>query len=275
MPRRLRPACLLATLLLICAGCALSPPPDERLHSTLWVQTSAEYGVSTRQVYRMAANWLDAGLADPEWDALSSGGGTPGKPPAIIVDVDDTVLDNSGHTARMIRAREGFTVDSWRAWVREASAPAVPGAVEYLRTAADRGITVFYITNRHHELEGDTRRNLVLVGCPLAADIDVVLTRQEEPSWGREKSSRRELVAESYRVLQIVGDDLADFVPLPAGVDDEQRQRLAAENDSRWGQYWFMVPNPMYGSWEQALMPGGGSLFNRPMEEKFEHLETK
>lgn len=273
--RRLPPAFLLATLILTGTGCALTPPPDERLHSTLWVQTSAEYGISTRQVYRMATNWLDKALADPQWEALTSDARAAEMPPAIIVDVDETVLDNSGHTARMIRAREGFTVDSWRAWVREASAPAVPGAVEYLRAAADRGITVFYITNRHHDLEEDTRRNLVSVGCPLAADIDVVLTRQEEPSWGREKSSRRERVAERYRVLQIVGDDLADFVPLPAKVDDERRQRLAAEHEGRWGQYWFMVPNPMYGSWEQALMPGGASLFNSPMEEKFQRLETK
>ena len=129
-------------------GCALSPPPDERLHSTLWVQTSAEYAISTRQVYRLATDALGPALADPDRHGLESPLSAADLPPAIIVDVDETVLDNSGHTARMILARQGFTTESWRAWVREASAPAVPGAVHYLQAAAARGITVFYVTNR-------------------------------------------------------------------------------------------------------------------------------
>ncbi|KPK59316.1 MAG: hypothetical protein AMJ59_11580 [Gammaproteobacteria bacterium SG8_31] len=272
MVTRIR-ALLLSTAVL--AGCVLSPPPDERLHSTLWVQTSAEYAVLTRQVYGLAADRLESGLTDPDWNAVPGAPAGWVLPPAIIVDVDDTVLDNSGHSARMILAREGFTTENWRAWVRESSAPAVPGAVDYLRSAVDLGITVFYVTNRHHDLEDDTRRNLVAVGCPVATEVDVVLTRLEDPEWGRDKTSRRDFIAQRYRVLQIVGDDLADFIHLPKNVDDKQRSALAAQQDDRWGQSWFMIPNPMYGSWEQALMPEGVSLFSRPMEEKFEHLEPK
>jgi 5'-nucleotidase (lipoprotein e(P4) family) len=264
---------LIASILAL-AACA-SPPPDERLHSTLWVQSSAEYVISTRQVYEMATRELDAALADPAWTALD-GGYTGGElTPAIIVDVDETVLDNSGYTGRMILARQGFTVESWRRWVREAAAPPVPGAAEYLRAAFDRGITVFYVTNRHHDLEDDTRRNLVAAGIPVGEGEDVVLTREEMEGWGRDKSTRREFVGQRHRVLQIVGDDLADFVPLPKGADEAERQRLAADNARRWGTQWFLIPNPMYGSWEDALMPGGVSLFSRPMEEKFEHLDTQ
>jgi acid phosphatase len=223
----------------------------------------------------MATDALDSALEDPSWNGLESTLSAAGLPPAIIVDVDETVLDNSGHTARMIRARQGFTPDSWRAWVREASAPAVPGAVEYLQAAAARGITVFYVTNRHHDLEEDTRRNLAAVGCPVETGTDVLLTRQEDPLWGRDKTSRRDFIGARYRVVQMVGDDLGDFVPLPEIVDDEERVELGDRHKDRWGSAWFMIPNPMYGSWEQALMQGGVSLFNRPMEEKFEHLETK
>jgi len=260
--------------MLALAACA-SPPPDERLHSTLWVQTSAEYVISTRQVYEMATRELDAALADPGWTALDKGHTGAELRPAIIVDVDETVLDNSGHTGRMIRAREGFTVDSWRQWVGEAAAPPVPGAAEYLRAASERGITVFYVTNRHHVLEDATRRNLLADGLPVAQGEDVVLTREEREGWGRDKSTRRAFVDQSYRVLQVVGDDLADFVQLPKGADEEQRQQLAMDNVGRWGTCWFLIPNPMYGSWEQALMPDGFSLFGRPIEEKFEHLDTK
>jgi len=206
---------------------------------------------------------------------MDSAGRGEGLSPAIIVDVDETVLDNSGHTGRMILAREGFTIESWRQWVREAAAPAVPGAADYLRAASDRGITVFYVTNRHRDLEADTRRNLVAAGFPVAAGEDVVLSREEMEDWGRDKSTRREFVDRHHRVLQVIGDDLADFVQLPKGADEDQRQQLAAANTRRWGTYWFLIPNPMYGSWERALMPGGVSLFSRPMEEKFEHLDTQ
>jgi len=265
---------VLATLLLTLMACA-SPPPDERLHSTLWVQSSAEYVISTRQVYAMATRELDAALQDPNWTALDGGRTGRDLDPAIIVDVDETVLDNSAHTGRMILAREGFSVDSWRQWVRESVAPPVPGAVEYLQAAAARGVKIFYVTNRHHVLEEATRRNLLTAGLPVDSGEDVVLTREERPEWGRDKSSRRAFIDQRHRVLQVVGDDLADFVALPRGADEDQRQKLAADNASRWGTYWFLIPNPMYGSWEQALMPGGVSLFGRPMEEKFEHLETR
>ncbi len=265
---------LLMVAVALLAGCA-SPPPDERLHSTLWVQTSAEYAISTRQVFGMATRGLDGALADPGWTALEGGRTGAELRPAIIVDVDETVLDNSGHQGRMIRAREGFTRDSWRKWVSEAAAPAVPGAADYLHAAADRGITVFYVTNRHHVLEDDTRRNLLAAGFPVASEEDVVLTREETEEWTRDKSSRREFIGQHHRVLQVVGDDLADFVPLPKGADDEQRLYLATVNAQRWGTYWFMIPNPMYGSWEQALMPGGVALFGRPMEDKFRHLDTQ
>lgn len=265
---------ILAASILALTACA-SPPPDERLHSTLWVQSSAEYVISTRQVYEMATRELDAALADPQWTALDGGRTGEDLEPAIVVDVDETVLDNSGHTGRMILAREGFTVESWQQWVREAVAPPVPGAVDYLRAAAARGITVFYVTNRHHVLEDATRRNLMAAGLPVASGEDVVLTREERPDWGRDKTSRRNFIDQRYRVLQLVGDDLTDFVGLPAGADEEQRQKLAADNVGRWGTYWFLIPNPMYGSWEQALTPEGVSLFSRPMEEKFEHLDTR
>jgi acid phosphatase len=243
----------------VLGGCA-APPPDERLHSTLWVQTSAEYGIATTQVYRMAAEQLDTAIEAPAHSALDFGDDPAGLPMAIVIDVDDTVLDNSGHTARAILSRQGFNRESWRAWVEEASAPAVPGAIEYLQHAADRGVVVIYLTNRH---------------APMRDGVDLLMTRRKEPGWTRDKSGRRRVAARRYRVLQVVGDDLADFIRLPEGVNDEQRVELARQQEDRWGTEWFMLPNPIYGSWEQALLPGGGSMFAQPMEHKFRHLETR
>ncbi|UCC14802.1 MAG: 5'-nucleotidase, lipoprotein e(P4) family [Gammaproteobacteria bacterium] len=255
-------------------GCA-APPADERLHSTLWVQTSAEYQVSARQVYSIATERLEDSIADLSHAERAVGAPGDQRPPAIIVDVDETVLENSGHTARGILARRGYSRETWRAWVLESAAPAVPGAVPYLEAAAAMDVTIFYVTNRKHDLEEATRRNLIAVGCPLRTDIDVVLTRRERPEWTRDKTSRREYVAERYSVLQLVGDDLVDFVSIPAGATDEDRVALAESHSGRWGTVWFVLPNPIYGTWEQALMPGGDSMFAQPIEQKFKHLETR
>jgi len=267
-------ALMLVSTLWVAGGCA-TEHKDERLHSTLWVQTSAEYVVSTMQVYSMAVEDLGAALLDPDWNAVLEQGDHRGDlPPAIIVDIDETVLDNSSHAARAIIAREGFVLEIWRAWVREAAAPAVPGAVDYLRHAEAMGVTVFFISNRSRDLEEATRRNLEAIGCPIRNDIDVVMLQEEQPGWGIDKSSRRAWVADRFRVLQVVGDDLRDFVHVPEDGDDATRIEIALAHRARWGEGWYMLPNPIYGGWEEALMKGEYAGHVSPLERKFEHLET-
>lgn len=252
------------------------PMPDVRLHSVLWMQTAAEYANTTRQIYRMAAERLPRALEDPDRSAIPDIEIDPTLPAAVIVDVDETILDNTPHAARSILARRGFDIDAWRRWVSEASAPPVPGAVEYLRTARRLGVQVIYITNRHRDVEATTRRNLSLLGCPIdeSPGEDVVLTYRERPEWTGDKTSRRAWVAARYRVLQLVGDDLNDFVVVPPRATIEYRRRLADRHRSRWGDDWFQLPNPLYGSWEQAVTPDGTSIFDAPMSRTFGILET-
>jgi acid phosphatase len=261
-------------LLTVSVSACLSQRRDERLHSTLWVQTSAEYAVSTQQVYSMARDHLQSAVIDPGWSALG-GIVDPGQSVAIIVDIDETVLDNAGHAARAIIARESFNVDNWRAWVREAAAPPVPGAVEYLRQVDAAGVTIFYVSNRHHDLEESTRKNLAALGCPLRTDIDVVLLREERPDWHRDKSTRRDWVAKDFRVVQIVGDDLHDFTSVPQGADHEVRADIADRHAEQWGRKWFLLPNPIYGGWEEALMQGEHSRFVKPLDRKLQQLEPR
>jgi acid phosphatase len=102
----------------------------------------------------------------------------------------------------------------------------------------------------------------------------VVLLREERPGWGIDKSSRRAWVAKRFRVLQIVGDDLSDFVPVPEGIDDTDRIEIARSHRDRWGTGWYLLPNPIYGGWEEALMPGEHAEQVTPLERKFQHLET-
>ncbi|MDX1622990.1 MAG: HAD family acid phosphatase [Gemmatimonadota bacterium] len=236
---------------LLAAACATAPPRPETLAATLWVQSAAEYEAAAEQIYRAATAALDRAAADSTWTAaLEQSGDRVALPPAVIVDVDETVLDNTPYEAWTIAEGEEFEPETWGAWVRAAEAEPVPGALGFLREAVRRGITVFYVTNRDHALEEATRRNLALHGFPLEEGRDVLLTRGERQGWTGDKTSRRAAVADSFRVLLLVGDNLGDFVSadLPAA----ERDALVRRHRDRWGEKWFLLPNPIYGSWEEA-----------------------
>jgi 5'-nucleotidase (lipoprotein e(P4) family) len=259
---------------LLLAGCGSGNKSLEGLNATLWTQQSAEYRASAEQAYRTAGRMLDQGLGDPAWTAVLEQEGDPGRlPPAVILDVDETVLDNSPYQARLIVEGSEYP-DGWDAWVRQAEAPPVPGALEFARHAAQKGVDIFYVTNRAAALEEATERNLERAGFPVAKDLDVLLMRGEREGWGSDKSSRRAYVASTHRILILAGDDLNDFISVSAA-SIEERDRLEAEYADRWGVMWIMLPNPAHGSWERALYGFDYELSSeQKRERKRESLNT-
>jgi 5'-nucleotidase (lipoprotein e(P4) family) len=220
----------------------------------VWMQTAAEYHAAALQAFEVAQRMLDRALADPNWTAAEEQTGSfSGLAPAVIVDVDETVLDNSPFEARQIRAGQSFSEEVWRNWVLEANAEPVPGALSFARDVAARGITVFYVSNRMAAQEDSTRANLARRGFPLDPTVDTVLSRDEQPEWGSDKGSRRALVASRYRILLLVGDDLGDFTSSFRGSLSERREAVERAA-KRWGSRWIMVPNPAYGSWERTVV---------------------
>lgn len=259
------------SLLVVLAACrsAGSPPPvrgaappapcgSTGLDAALWAQTAAEARAISLAVFAGARRELEAALADPSRTALGQGPEAAALPPAVIADVDETLLDNGRFQGRLIDDGIRFDATLWTEWVKRAEADAMPGAAEFARFAAARGVTLFYVTNRDAHHEASTRANLERAGFPLAADRDTVLTRGERPEWRSDKAGRREEVARSYRVLLLLGDDLNDFVS-GANVGVEARRGLVDAVAGRWGRDWFMLPNAMYGSWEGAIL-GRGEL---------------
>lgn len=232
--------------------------PHDNLNAVLWMQRSAEYGAVTETIYRAAADRLDIALKDRRWDALVAderSNASTGLPPAVVMDVDETVLDNSPYQARLIQDGQDYSDVTWDLWVAEKKAKAVPGVVAFTKAAHARGITVLYISNRATHLKEATIDNLKAVGLPVKSD-DVFLGLgtfvQDCEQNGSEKDCRRRLAGQKYRVLMQFGDQLGDFVQVIANTPSA-RAELVSRYTNWFGERWFMLPNPSYGSWEPAL----------------------
>ena len=240
--------------------------------ATLWLRNSSEYRAASETIYRAAEAALAKGLADSAWTAEPvQSGDLSALPPAVVMDIDETVLDNSEPQVRMLR--EGICFDefpgAWDDWVAKHRAPALPGAVEFVRAAramtdpSGRPVRVVFITNRECAPRAgsdaacpqkeDTLANLAALGLPTLAED--VLVKGERPEWDGEKLPRRREIAGRYRIVLNIGDDLADFLPGMRRATISERDRARCAQDAYWGRRWFMLPNPLYGSWLVALGP--------------------
>jgi acid phosphatase len=247
-------------------------PSRDSLNATAWMQTAVEYKAGALQAWRTARAALPRALNDKRWTAsLEQKGEYRKLPPAIIVDVDETILDNSPGQARFLVDGDGrYEPKIWTTWTAEARAKAIPGAREFLEYARSRGVTVFYVTNRDAGEEAGTLKNLEAEGFRVVAAQgglgDTLLLRGERPEWQSDKSTRRAAVAAHYRVVMIGGDDLNDF--LPARVSPAEREERARPYEAWWGERWIVLPNAMYGSWEDALLDFDRSLTPAVVTEK-------
>ncbi|WP_313321006.1 HAD family acid phosphatase [Stenotrophomonas sp.] len=275
---------LLAGTVLSLAACSASAPlsrvapvpadavvapanaPNDNLNAVLWVQRSQEYRASALQTWKLAGAQLDAALADGNWTALlpEEGGNHQSAKlkPAVVVDVDETVLDNSPYQARLVRDGSSYNDATWEAWVNERKAQAVPGAVQFAQAAAAKGVTMIYISNRTAAMKDATVDNLRKVGLPVADDSVYLGLGTPVPGCtehGSEKGCRRQLVAQQYRVLMQVGDQFTDFLQVE---DNSLAARdLLLDKYQGWiGSRWWILPNPTYGGWEGAAINNAWSL---------------
>lgn len=257
------------------AAAPAAPAPgaaDDNLNAVVWTQRSAEYAAVTTSLYRAAADHIDAALAEKAWDALvpderDNAGNTASLPPAVVLDIDETVLDNSPYQARLVAEGKEYSEVTWDQWVAEKKAKAVPGVVEFARAAEAKGVTLLYISNRAVHLQAATIENLRAEGLPVKDDKVFLGLGTHVPGCeqnGTEKLCRRRLAGRDYRVLMQFGDQLGDFVEIIANTPEARAGQLGEYRD--WfGERWWMLPNPTYGSWEPALF---NNAWDQPREAR-------
>jgi 5'-nucleotidase (lipoprotein e(P4) family) len=229
---------------------------SDLLNATLWMENSVEYRANTLAMYQLAKIRLDEALADKNWTAATEQTGAyQDLPPAIILDGDETVIDNGAYESWLVVAGKEFGSETWGAWVASADADPVPGALEFTKYADSKGVKVFYVTNRSADQEEATRKNMEALGFPMGGNVDTFLTNKEKEDWTSKKGTRRAFVAKNYRILLLAGDNYGDFSDDYSKSEADRLASLQA-NMAHVGHDWIVIANPEYGSFESSPFMG-------------------
>ena len=230
-----------SAVVLVCwtATAAQQQPATHEL-GIKYMRDSEEYATLARQVYRLAGEAVTRLAKDADT-----------RPWAVILDIDETALDNS--TYQLERAAYGLPYDpaSWSAWVERGQAAAVPGVIGFIELVRKSGGHVAWITNRDAALMDATRANLRTVG---VWNDDDRLCGQKNPQYTKPQRRYEVTTGEGEcawpssptRVVALVGDQMDDF---PSAADEIPQ----TGTDDAFGRTCFLLPNSMYGGWTTAV----------------------
>lgn len=200
-------------------------------------QQSAEVAALQHQAYALARIRLDEALADhkPE-DKL-----------AIITDLDETVIDNSALLVRDMQACHDYTTwDTWKHWEREGNPTIIPGALDFFKYADEKGVAIFYVSDRYDENKAQTLATLEKLGLPKVSNDSVLLL-------GPPKSERRAAVTKDHKVIMQIGDTLHDFSEdYISKVPVKEQRELVEKQAEHFGRDWIVLPNSGYGTWRKS-----------------------
>lgn len=234
------PITILAALIMSSCAVKQKRNSDHLLMAVLYQQRTAELKALYIQAYNTATFQLDQMLQNP---AIENG-----KPKAVVVDIDETVLDNSPYEAMLILSEKQWDSASWSVWTEKAQAEALPGAQEFLSYAASKGVEVFYISNRDKVNETATLKNLKDKNFPMVDKKHLILKEKTSS-----KEPRRQMLMKEYNIIMLAGDNLTDFIGTYDKATLENRDKLTEQYKKEFGNRYIVLPNAMYGDWENAL----------------------
>lgn len=233
-------------------------PANRSLDANLYMQTAAEYRACCYQAFNLASLRLQLALAKK-----------PAKPAAVVLDLDETVLDNGGFQAMQLRSGLAYDQRLWDIWEERnwENVSFIPGAKEFLDEAAKAKVAVVFISNRNEKFRDSTKKLLKHLEIPLLDEGHLLLSTDSS-----DKTKRRQAVEMKYEVLLYVGDNLRDFddafrcKKLDNPTMEERRQAVRERHvvvdkqRATFGDKWIILPNCAYGEWTKPLSQSRGDL---------------
>ncbi len=229
---------------------------DYMLLATVYQQNAAETRALCYQAFNAAKLSLDAQLSEFNSD----------KKPCVVVDIDETMLDNSPFEVKCILDQTNYPV-GWDEWINKAEAIVIPGALAFTNYAKEKGVEVFYITNRKQKYLEQTLDNLRKQDFPFADTAHLMLRTTTS-----DKQARRDKVMENYEILILAGDNLADFDQVFVNRNLADRKDLTDQMKDEFGHRFIVLPNTTYGDWESAIYEGKHDLNPQQKVEKLKSV---
>ncbi len=228
---------------------------NHTIQATYYYQTAAENAALYHQGFNIAKMRVDQ-IASQKF----------GKQAAVVLDIDETVLDNSFFQVESILKGEPYSQERWEEWVKTEVAKPVPGGVEFINYVLSKGLAVIYVTNRRESVREHTIRNMTAVGFPELPSENYFFRSNES-----DKTARRNKVAEKYDIQLLMGDNLSDF----SNVFDDRTTNNGIDAveayKSEFGMRYIVFPNPTYGDWQKPALTVKDSCTDKVMLERLRH----
>jgi len=232
---------------------------ENLLNAVAWFQHSAEMEACYYQAFNQAQTQLLTNIKNATTDL----------PKAVVVDIDETMLDNSPFEGYLIQKNLEYTKDLWNEWVQLGAAEALPGALEFSKFAEQNDVAIIYVSNRSVNNLEPTIKNLVEKGFPYS-DAEHIFLKDSTS----DKTVRRELISQKYEIIMLIGDNLRDFDEIYKERDQNYGKDLVAKDASLWGTKYIIIPNPMYGEWTKAYNnPSGETTYDQMLQNMKKMLE--
>ena len=217
---------------------APAPDSDQMVMATLWFQHSAEARAMYYQGYNIAQLRVEQALDTLPADLKL----------AVVADIDETILDNSPSEGKNILEGERYSSDRWTDWTSKSSAHALPGSLEFAQFLQNKGVDLYYISNRSvNELDA-TLANLKALNYPFA-DKEHILLKSDAST----KTPRREIVMKTHHIILLLGDNLNDFSDLFENREVNKGFNTVDQLSEEFGKRFIILPNPLYGSWTKPI----------------------
>jgi 5'-nucleotidase (lipoprotein e(P4) family) len=234
-----------AIALQLLTGCATPRAPerlvDQNTQGVIWMQNAAEYEALLYQAFNAAKLSVDQAKE------------TQTEPWAVVVDLDETMLDNSPYAAWQLLNGKPYEPATWIEWCKAGETTALPGAVDFAQHVIAQGGALFYISNRQNETYEATFKNLRQIGFPQVNQTTLLLRTDTS-----NKEVRFKKVTDAgYDIVLMLGDNLNDFPEINTYRQGNAERSAAVEtNQSAFGTRFIVFPNPSYGDWEGGLADG-------------------